>query len=112
MKQIDGQMSIFDFLPKARIDYYGRGAIHRFLRYGPHTLIPEVEEATRRYLKDKGVPEWVKWSKDSLPCKNCTWFDGTTCRGGAHTNHYEFEFLICDNFKQSIVERKPGTVGR
>lgn len=89
----------------------GTGAINRYLRYGPHTLIPEVREETREYLEKNGVPDWVKWDKESLPCENCTWFDGNVCRGGSHTNHYEFGYLICDIFYQSIVERKPKTVG-
>lgn len=88
-----------------------KGAVHRYLRYGPHTLIPEVREETRKYLEEYGVPDWVKWDKSSLPCENCTWFDGKTCRSGGHTCHYEFDYLICDGFYQSIVERKPSTVG-
>ena len=107
---ITGQMNIFDFLPKPKIKE--SGAIHRYLRYGPHTLIPEVRERTKRCLEEDGVPDWVKWKKDSLPCANCTWFDGNTCRYGAHSCHYEFDYLICDVFRQSIVERKPTTVGR
>lgn len=106
---IAGQMSIFDFIKPKKS---GTGGIHRYLRYGPHTLIPEVREQTRQYLTEYGVPEWVKWDKNSLACENCTWYDGTTCRGGAHTCHYEFGFLICDGFRQSIVERKPSTVGK
>lgn len=85
--------------------------IREFLRYGPHTLISEVRVETREWLERYGVPKWVTWDKDSLPCSNCTWFDGTVCRGGAHTCHYEFDYLICDGFMQSIVERTPSTVG-
>lgn len=106
---IAGQMSIFDFIKPQKS---GTGGIHRYLRYGPHTLIPEVREQTRQYLTEYGVPDWVKWDKNSLACQNCTWYDGTTCRCGAHTCHYEFGFLICDGFRQSIVERKPSTVGK
>ena len=105
-----GQMSIFDFIkspePK-RIP-----PIDRYLRYGPHTLIPEVAAETKAYLDAHGVPEWVKWDKNSLPCQNCTWYDGTSCRSGGHTNHFEYGFLICDRFYQSIVERKPTTIGK
>jgi hypothetical protein len=102
-------MDIFDYLKES--DPISLGAIHRFLRYGPHTVIPEVEEQTREYLEKNGVPDWVKWDKDSLPCQNCTWFDGTSCRSGAHTCHYEFGYLICEMFCQSVTERKPSTVG-
>lgn len=85
--------------------------IHRFLRYGPHTLIPRARAETRDWLDRYGVPDWVKWEKDSLPCDNCTWYDGSTCRSGGHTCHYEYGYLICDGFYQSIVERTPRTVG-
>ena len=107
------QMTIFDFIqsPEQKKDL-GTGAIHRYLRYGPHTLIPEVRDRTREYLEQNGIPDWVKWDRNVLPCSNCTWFDGSTCRSGGHTCHYEFGFLICDSFKQSIVERKPSTVGK
>lgn len=109
-----GQMTIFDvydFLkpPKKPV---GSAVVHRFLRYGPHTLIPEVRDEARAYLQEHGIPEWVTWDKGSLPCTNCTWFDGISCRGGAHTCHYEFDYLICDRFRQSIIERKPTTVGK
>jgi hypothetical protein len=86
--------------------------IHRYLRYGPHTLIPEVREKTKDWLDKNGVPDWVQWNKNSLPCANCTWFDGTNCCSGGHSNHYEYGYLICDGFYQSIVERKPSTIGK
>ena len=85
--------------------------IYRYLRYGPHTLVAEVREEAKAWLDQNGVPEWVKWSKSSLPCENCTWWDGTNCCSGGHTNHYEYGYLICDGFYQSCVERKPSTVG-
>ena len=85
--------------------------IYRYLRYGPHTLVAEVREEAKAWLDQNGVPEWVEWSKSSLPCKNCTWWDGTNCCSGGHTNHYEYGYLICDGFYQSCVERKPSTVG-
>lgn len=107
---IPGQMSIFDFL-KEEPKTPGTGGIFRYLRYGPHTVIPEAAEQTRQYLTENGVPDWVTWDKNSLPCENCTWYDGKTCRSGGHTCHYEFGYLICDGFYQSIVERKPETVG-
>lgn len=110
MKQIEGQMSIFDFIKPSRNP--GAGGVFRYLRHGPHTLIPEVREQTKQYLIEHGVPDWIKWRKDSLCCANCTWYDGTSCRKGPHTCHYEFEYLICDGFKQSIVERKPSTIGK
>ena len=139
MRQIPGQMSIFDYMTPAQEYYIATGKttywqdsqgkpyrwwedpktkpskrippVHRYLRYGPHTLIPEVREETKAYLDANGVPDWVEWSKDSLPCENCTWWDGTDCRSGGHTNHFEYGYLICDGFYQSIVERKPSTVG-
>lgn len=86
--------------------------IHRYLRYGPHTLIPKVRAEAREWLDHYGVPDWVKWEKDSLPCANCTWYDGSSCRSGGHTCHYEYGYLICDDFYQSIVERKPSTIGK
>ena len=92
-------------------DFTNPPPVHRYLRYGPHTLIPEVREKTKEYLDQNGVPEWVKWEKDSLPCENCTWNDGTKCCSGGHTNHFEYGYLICDGFYQSCVERKPSTVG-
>lgn len=110
-KQIPGQMDIFDFIDKPRPKIVGTGVVHRYLRYGPHTLISEVREETKAYLDKYGVPDWVTWDKKSLPCPNCTWWDKTTCRSGGHTNHYEHGYLICDGFFQSIVERKPSTVG-
>lgn len=85
--------------------------IYRYLRHGAHTLIPKVRVEAREWLDRYGVPDWVEWSKSSLPCANCTWWDGTNCRSGGHTNHYEYGYLICDGFYQSIVERKPSTVG-
>lgn len=85
--------------------------VHRYLRYGPHTLITKVRVETKDWLDRYGVPEWVDWSRDSLPCKNCTWYDGEKCCDNGHTNHYEYKYLICDGFYQSIVERKPSTVG-
>ena len=85
--------------------------IHRYLRYGPHTLIPKVRVEAREWLDRYGVPDWVEWTKDSLPCANCTWWDGTDCCSAGHTNHYEYGYLICDGFYQSIVEGKPSTVG-
>lgn len=85
--------------------------ILQFLRYGPHSLIPQIRAETRKWLDIYGVPGWVTWAKDSLPCENCTWYDGTKCCSGGHTNHFEYGYLICDGFYQSIVERKPSTVG-
>ena len=85
--------------------------IDRYLRYGPHTLVEEVREEAKSWLDQNGVPDFVTWDKNSLPCQNCTWYDGTSCRSGGHTCHYEYEYLICDGFYQSIVERKPSTVG-
>ena len=106
----DGQMSLFDFLEKPEVEP-GGGVVHRYLRYGPHTLVPEVRENIKAYLEKHGVPDWVKWDKKSLPCVNCTWFDGKNCQAGNHTCHFEFEYLICDMFRKSITERKPNTVG-
>ena len=110
--ECDGQLSIFDIIPmQEQKEPEHVPPIHRYLRYGPHTLIPEVREETKAWLDRNGVPEWVEWSKSSLPCENCTWWDGTNCCSGGHTNHYEYGYLICDGFYQSCVERKPSTVG-
>ena len=111
-QDIEGQLSIFDFISMPQEESKGsRGTIYGFLRYGPHTLIPEVREKTRRYLEKNGVPDWVTWDKLKVPCENCTWYDGKVCCSGGHTNHFEFDYLICDGFHQSIIERKPATVG-
>ena len=114
--ECEGQMNIFDFIPNPKQKEVIKAPdrvppIDRYLRYGPHTLITEVREETRNWLDKNGVPEWVKWDKNSVPCSNCTWFDGNVCRSGGHTNHYEYGYLICDGFNQSITERKPSTVG-
>ncbi len=105
------QLTIFDFIEKPK-SIVGTASIHRYLRYGPHTLVPEVRGRIKAYLDNNGVPDWVQWDKGSLPCRNCTWFDGVSCRGGGHTCHYEYDYLICDRFKYSCVERKLTTVGR
>ncbi len=128
-KQISGQINMFDYLQEIKAAvcshsgqtcYGSEGPvkepehvppIHSYLRYGPHTLVPEVREETKAWLDRNGVPEWVKWGKDSYPCKNCTWYDGIACRRGFLKTHREYGYLICDNFYQSIVERKPSTVG-
>lgn len=86
--------------------------VDRYLRHGPHTLIAKVREETKAWLDQNGVPDFVKWDKNSLPCQNCTWYDGSSCRSGGHTCHYEYGYLICDGFYQSIVERKSSTVGK
>ena len=114
--ECEGQLSIFDFIeePKAAGQQIQKHIppIHSYLRYGPHTLIPKVREECKAYLKENGVPDWVTWDKLSLPCANCTWYDGQTCCSGKRfTNHLEFGYLICDGFYQSIVERTPKTVG-
>lgn len=105
--QIEGQISIFDILEKPKKQ--GTGNIHRYLRYGPHTLIPEVREETKAYLEKNGVPEWVKWDRDSLACSNCEHYDGEKCIGGGGRYHREFGYKICDLFNQSIVQRLPST---
>lgn len=111
----EGQLSIFDYLKAADPEPEKPKhipPIYEYLRYGPHTLIPKVAEEAKAYLEKYGVPaDWEKWDKNNLACSNCTWFDGANCRGGGHTCHYEFGFLVCDNFKQSITERTPRTVG-
>lgn len=85
--------------------------IQRFLRYGPHTLTARSRVEAREWLERYGVPDWIKWDKNSLPCTNCTWYDGTNCCNEEHIYHYEFGYRICEAFYQSIVERKPSTVG-
>lgn len=115
--ECEGQMNIFDFIPNPEQKEVIKAPdrvppVHRYLRYGPHTLIPEVREETKNWLDKNGVPEWATWDKNSVPCSNCTWFDGRNCCSGGHTNHYEYGYLICDGFYQSIVERKPTTIGK
>lgn len=115
----EGQMSIFDFLEPPKQDVYisdvGIGAIFRYLRYGPHTLVPEAKNKCKTYLDSVngklpknfidhyGDPK--KWS--TLPCSNCEYGRSGTCRAGAHTCHYEYDVLICDAFKQTIVGEMP-----
>lgn len=119
MKGCEGQISLFDFMepPKqeVHIDEVGMGALHRYLRYGPHTLVPAVRDECKAYLDSVngklpqnfidycGDPR--KWSP--LPCRNCEYGRSGTCRAGAHTCHYEYDVLICDAFKQTIVGDMP-----
>jgi len=115
MKGCEGQISLFDFMepPKKEvsIDNVGMGVLHRYLRYGPHTLIPEVRDKCKAYLDliDGKLPEnFIEHCGDPrrwnpLPCKNCEYGRSGTCRAGGHTCHYEYGVLICDAFKQTIV---------
>jgi len=106
-----GQITIQDYLDAEKRKHPGWGGCFRYLRHGPHELLPEVRERTRQYLEEYGVPGDFKWSKDSLACCNCLYYDGSKCCRGAHTYHREFGYLICDAFKYSCTERKPSTVG-
>lgn len=115
MKDIEGQISIFDFIdpPKKEIDIcdVGIGALFRYLRYGPHTMVPEARSKCKAYLNSVNgkLPksftdiygETKKWRP--LPCTNCEYGRSGTCRDGGHTCHYEYDVLICDAFKQTIV---------
>ena len=112
-QDIEGQMSLFEFIeqPKPPTPKWYGLPLREYLKYGPHTLIPEVRERVKKYLDEYGVPDVCTYDKLKVPCDNCTWYDGHTCCHGGHTYHYEYGFLICDAFRQSIVERKPSTVG-
>ena len=113
----EGQINIFDFVEEVKpIRNPGTGAVFRLLRYGEHTMVPEVVEDCRRYIESIGgvgnipVTPTYDFSKawDGFPCENCEHFDGNVCRYGAHTVHYEYEkFLVCDAFRQTIDARKP-----
>ena len=81
--ECDGQLSIFDIIPaQEQKEPEHVPPIHKYLRYGPHTLIPEVRKETKAWLDRNGIPEWVEWSRYSLPCENCTWWDVTNCCSG------------------------------
>lgn len=119
MKEIEGQISLFDFIEQPKremdIDGVGIGALFRYLRYGPHTMVPEARSKCKAYLNsvngklpksftdNYGEPK--KWR--SLPCTNCEYGRSGTCRAGGHTCHYEYDVLICDAFKQTIVGNIP-----
>lgn len=108
----EGQMNLFDFMeaPKEKV-VPSAGALFRYLRYGPHTVVPKVREECKAYLDSVngelpqnfieycGNPK--KWHP--LPCSNCEYGRSGTCRAGGHTCHYEYGILICDAFKQTIV---------
>lgn len=117
MKGCEGQISIFDIIepPKQEIhtNEVGIGVLFRYLRYGPHTLVPEARNKCKAYLdsvngklpknfvKQCGDPK--KWHP--LPCLNCEHFADGRCRAGGHTCHYEYDVLICDAFKQTIIAK-------
>ena len=115
----DGQMSLFDFIepPKKEVSIkkVAPGALFRYLRYGPHTLVPEARDECKAYLDSLNgvVPDDMDdiyhfskgWS--TLPCGNCEHEKGGVCMFGGHTCHYEYEkYLVCDAFKQTI-DAKP-----
>lgn len=112
----EGQMSLFDFVEEVKpIRNPGVGTLFRLLRYGPHTMVPEVVKDCRRYIESVGgvdnVPTFhpYDFSKawDGLPCLNCEYLVDGLCRYGAHTVHYEYDkFLVCDAFKGTI-DAKP-----
>lgn len=115
MKQIEGQISLFDLIEppekKTAINDVAGGTLFRYLRHGPHTLVPEVRDKCKAYLdsvngklpknfiKHFGDPR--KWNP--LPCSNCEYGRSGTCIAGGHTCHYEYGVLVCDAFKQTIV---------
>lgn len=117
MKGCEGQISLFDFveLPKKEVDIdnVGIGALFRYLRYGPHTMVPEARNKCKEYLESVGgkLPKCFidvygnpkQWN--NLPCKNCEYCFGGVCNTGGHTCHYEYGVLICDGFKQTIDAR-------
>lgn len=110
----EGQMSIFDFIEQPKKEtVIGIGTLHRYLRYGPHTLVPDVRNKCKEYLDlvNGELPDgFIKYYGDpkkwhSLPCLNCEHFSDGCCRAGAHTCHYEYDVLICDAFRQTIVAK-------
>lgn len=119
MIQCEGQMSLFELFehqPKENIEKVGIGALFRYLRYGPHTMIPEAAQECKAYLDSTNgeLPEDFikvyrnpkKW-KPLLPCRNCKYGRSGTCESGGHTCHYEYDVLICDGFEQTIQGNMP-----
>ncbi len=119
MIQCEGQISIFDLIEQpaqTKFDKVGIGGLYRYLRYGPHTMIPEAAQECKAYLdsingelpedfiKVYGNPK--KW-KPYLPCRNCKYGRSGTCEAGGHTCHYEYGVLVCDAFKQTIEGNAP-----
>lgn len=83
-KQCEGQMNIFEFISNS-IEKVAYGVVFRYLRYGPHTLIPEVREKARKAIEEYGIPDNIhveKWNR-TLPCENCTHSKGGICYSGA-----------------------------
>ena len=115
--ECDGQISIFDFIEPIKEPIHrsepGMGALHRYLRYGPHTLVPEARNKCKEYLDSVNgeLPEsFIKYCGDPkkwhlLPCLNCEHSINGCCHAGAHTCHYEYDVLICDAFKQTITAK-------
>lgn len=109
--QLEGQMNIFDFIPdpNKKPEPIHWGPVFEYLRYGPHTVVPEARETVKKALNEHGIPEGLhveKWHK--FPCENCEYSKGGICYSGGHTCHYEYGILICDGFKQTIMACKEG----
>lgn len=110
MIQCEGQISIFDLIEQHQIHKVGIGTLFRYLRYGPHTVIPVVASRCKEYLDSQGgnLPaDFIEvygnpkqWKL--LPCANCEYGRSGTCRAGGHTCHYEYGVLICDAFRQTF----------
>lgn len=107
----DGQMSIFDLIEQPlSIREIGIGTLFRYLRYGPHTVIPVVASRCKAYLDSQGGNLPVDFIEvygnpkqwKLLPCANCEYGRSGTCRAGGHTCHYEYGVLICDAFRQTF----------
>ena len=114
MKEVPGQISLLDLIEPPQKEVHnnvGTGALFRYLRYGPHTLVPEARYKCKAYLESvngklpqnfiENCGDPRKWK--SLPCRNCEYGRSGTCRAGGHTCHFEYGVLVCDAFKQTIV---------
>ena len=91
------------------------GVLFDYLRYGPHTVVPEVRERCKRYLDTvhgKIPQNFIDFYGDpkrwnTMPCANCEYGRSGLCRSGGHTCHYEYGVLICDGFKWTIEGKLP-----
>lgn len=119
MKDVPGQISIFDFLEPANKQIHGSevgiGALHRYLRYGPHTLVYEARNSCKEYLElnNGEVPaSFIKLygnpkSWTGFACQNCKYGRNSVCSASGVTYHREFGILICDGFRQTIDGKIP-----
>lgn len=117
MNIIPGQISLFDIIKppnkEIHINDVGIGTLFRYLRYGPHTVVPIVRNKCKEYLEsvEGELPEsFIKiYGKPNtwkgLPCKNCEYEKDGECQAEEHTYHYEYGSLVCDGFRQTIIAK-------